>query len=142
MEVEKAIKYIRMILREKDLPDAAKSLGYVYGTEAIETVLDYIKILERATDNKYYYVVGGRTLYSRLSELKKEDLIKAYLRLRNEVNQYIKENSIPKKKIENKINRRITKLDAERDDNLDYASDYDYEIQLWEEMKQELLEDK
>lgn len=72
---------------------------------AIETVLNYIEILETATNNRYPYVIGGRTLYSKLQQLNKEDLIKAYLRLRNETEQHIKEteNSIPKQLIEEKI---------------------------------------
>ena len=93
MKLEESIKTLKIIANKSDQPFKF----------AIETVLDYINILEKATDNKYCYVTGGRTLYSRLKELEKEDLIKAYLRLRNEVNKYIKENSIPKKKIEDKI---------------------------------------
>ncbi len=93
MELEEAVKTLQIIANKSDQPFKF----------AIETVLDYINILERATDNKYCYVKGGRTLYSRLKELEKEYLIKAYLRLRNEVNKYIKENLIPKKKIKDKI---------------------------------------
>ena len=113
MELEKAIKifedklnYLQArIVIAKDDPQSKKSYIKEMSDEkqAIETVLNYITILERATDNKYCYVKGGRTLYSRLKELEKEDLIKAYLRLRNETNQYIKENSIPRKKVEDKI---------------------------------------
>lgn len=73
--------------------------------QAIETVLNYIEILETAVNNKYPYVIGGRTLYAKLQQYNKEDLIKAYLSLRNETEQLIEENenSIPKKKIEEKI---------------------------------------
>ena len=120
MELEEAIKICKTLLKVKH---------EIYFTltdkVAIETVLDYINILEKATDNKYCYVTGGRTLYSRLKELEKEDLIKAYLRLRNEVNKYIKENSIPKKKIEDKIKElgNITLISIKDRENVEYTID-------------------
>ena len=108
MKLEEAIKNLNKQLKNTKKANEcglATKGEFKEDIQAIEKVLNYIKILERATDNKYCYVVGGRTLYSRLSELKKEDLIKEYLTLRNKTNQYVKENSIPKKKIEDKIKK-------------------------------------
>lgn len=39
MELEEAKNYIRMIIRQREVPDSAKALGYAYASEAIETVL-------------------------------------------------------------------------------------------------------
>ena len=50
-ELEEAKKYIRIILRQKDLPDAAKSLGYVYAVDAIETVLQTNEKLKQELQN-------------------------------------------------------------------------------------------
>ncbi len=83
----------------------------------IETILNYIEILETATNNRYPYVTGGRTLYSKLQQLNKEYLIKDYLRLRNETEQLIKEkeNSIPIEVIKNKIKEeKITQKDIQK----------------------------
>lgn len=92
-ELEEAIKRLS---KDKNKPLACGDITIV-NIEDLDIVLDYVEILETATNNKYPYVVGGRTLYSRLQQLDKEDLIKAYLRLRNETEQLIKENknSIP-----------------------------------------------
>ena len=88
----------------------------------LEKVIKYLDMMKNKIDfNLTGWIYGKQAIETVLEEL---------------------ENSIPKKKIEDKINKRVAELDAERDDNLDYASDYDYEIQLWEEMKQELLEGK
>lgn len=46
---------------------------------------------------------------------------------------------IPAERIEEIIKKNINKLKSERDDNLDYASDYDYEICLWGQIEKELL---
>ena len=95
MDIEEAIGNIHYLILE------LKADNYNYNfIKSLKVVLQYIKILENIVNNKYTYVEGGRNLYNKLMILSKEDLIKAYLRLRNEVNQYIKEkeNSIPKKK--------------------------------------------
>jgi len=39
MGLEEAKKYIRMIIRQQEIPDSAKALGYVYASEAIETII-------------------------------------------------------------------------------------------------------
>lgn len=126
-ELEEAIKTLKIIANKSDQPFKF----------AIKTVLNYINILEKATDNKYCYVAGGRTLYSRLKELKKEDLIKAYLRLRNEINQYIKENSVPKKKIEEIIqNKSVSMFEG----NAEYPNNAE-EIKLVEYIKTDDLKE-
>ena len=39
MDVKEAEEYIRIMLRDKDIPDGAKTISYVYAKEAIEIVL-------------------------------------------------------------------------------------------------------
>lgn len=43
MDIEEAKEYIKMIIRKQEIPDSAKALGYVYATEAIETVLSELE---------------------------------------------------------------------------------------------------
>lgn len=63
----------------------------------------------------------------------KEEEIKANM------SEIIEHYYISKDKIREIIEKRINRLEAERDDNLDYSSDYDYEIVLLGEIEQELL---
>ena len=39
MNIEEAEKYIRMMLRDNEIPDGAKTISYVYAKEAIQTLL-------------------------------------------------------------------------------------------------------
>lgn len=88
MELEEAIKYIRTILRQKELPDAVKSLGYVYATEAIETVLGE---LEKLHYDNYRLDKENQKLFE------------------------ININSIPKKKIEDK-KKELEKIKTQNGD--------------------------
>lgn len=47
---EKAIEYIRMILRNSKMSDAEKALGYVYATEALETLIEALKKKNKMID--------------------------------------------------------------------------------------------
>lgn len=114
-ELEEAIENIKEQLKRTKIANEcglATKGEFSKDIQALETVLNYIEILETATNNKYPYVIGGRTLYSRLQQLDKEDLIKAYLRLRNETKQLIKdiENSISKKKVEEILQKNRNEL--------------------------------
>lgn len=126
-ELEETIENIKEQLKRTKIAnecELATKGEFDRDIHALETVLNYIEILETATDNKYPYVIGGRTLYSRLQQLDKEDLIKAYLRLRNETEQLIKDikNSIPKQVVEEKIEE----LDNPNEDFKKWASKYNW----------------
>lgn len=43
MNIKEAEEYIKMIIRKQEIPDSAKALGYVYATEALETVLSELE---------------------------------------------------------------------------------------------------
>ena len=76
MELEEAKKYIIMILRQKDVPDAVKSQECIYAVEAIETVLQALEKLQK---------------HCKEMIKEKQELTSALL------------DSIPKEKIEDKI---------------------------------------
>ena len=110
MKLEKAIQYLKLMKMDKN---NLNKVGYVYGTEAIETVL---KALES---------------YKRRYELAIEQNVKDY------------KNSIPKKKIEDKIQELIKIGNYRTENNPDGRIHFreepcDYQIQVL----QELLEDK
>ena len=91
MELEEAKKYIIMILRQKDVPDAVKSQECIYAVEAIETVLNYLERYKRLA------VANLKN-----SEEFQDNICKHRCILKSQL-QELEENSIPKKKIENEI---------------------------------------
>lgn len=120
-------------------------------TKDLETILNYIEILETATNNRYPYVIGGRTLYSRLQQVSKEYLIKDYLRLRNETEQLIKdiENSISKEvigkylqDIQGKYIKNIAKVEKEELLNISMPVFRGIQLEGQRKILKELLEEK
>ena len=103
MELEEAIKYIRTILRQKELPDAAKSLGYVYAVEAIETVLQALKNLQEEN-----CILKNRQCIGKFMEVNIENL-----------SEVLSPYYIPKKKIENLLEEVYT------DEGIGYELDKD-----------------
>lgn len=53
MKLEEAKNYIRTMIRQQEIPDSAKALGYVYASEAIETVLQVLEEYEKQLDLDY-----------------------------------------------------------------------------------------
>ena len=56
MNIEEAKKYIRMIIRKKEIPDSAKALGYVYAEESIETILSELDKKDKVIDMMAEYI--------------------------------------------------------------------------------------
>ena len=124
MELEEAKKYIIMILRQKDVPDAVKSQECIYAVEAIETVLQELEQKEK----RIYY----------LENMAKADIT-------HEIDKHkfeIYKNYIPKGKIEDKIEELVKKLNEpncdrwEKDDGI-YYDKLKVQIRLLQELLEE-----
>lgn len=95
-ELEEAVKYLKTI-KDTDLLKA----GYVYGTEAIETVLNYIENSiqkENMLNEKY------------IDNIREEQFI-GITKLQYKEYLYLRENSILKKVVEEKIEQLEDLLD-------------------------------
>lgn len=95
-KLEEAVKYLK-IIKDTDLLKA----GYVYGTEAIETVLNYIEnsIQKENMLNKKY-----------IDNIREEQFI-GITKLQYKEYLYLRENSILKKVVEEKIEQLEDLLD-------------------------------
>lgn len=144
-KLEETVEFLKQMLKEykmfKDIQNEKfEDTDKIY--KHLETVLNYINVLETAVNNKYPYVMGGRTLYARLQQCNKEDLIKAYLRLRNETEQLIKENSISKEKVEGAIEKARTKMFSTRVMNEQEMYFLDKCVHVINDTEKEILEGK
>lgn len=84
MDIEEATEYIKMIIRKQEIPDSAKALGYVYATEAIETVLSELEKKEAIINEmaKHIHLSGDYECLNKECEddgdISCEDCIKEY----------------------------------------------------------------
>lgn len=76
MKIEEAKNYIKMIIKRKEIPDSAKALGYVYASEAIETVLAELDKKNRIIDKMAEKLVQSTEwYYSEFDNYTKEQFI-------------------------------------------------------------------
>lgn len=130
-EEKKAIEYLkykiednRKMLREYE--ESGNAIGYGTMTDIykgaicnftillnlIEKQDKRINELEKTLDERFIHITGARTVYARLMSLEKEIIVRDDLKLRNEIEQNIKDEE--KLKVELKKKDKIIEKMAER----------------------------
>ena len=108
MTEEEAEKYIKMMLRDTDIPDRLKTISYVYAREAIQKLLDTNKKQQEEIEKlKKHNKELLRKLKNRVKEVKK-----------------LKKYSLYKKEFA-KLNKEIEKKDKIIDEIIEIISHYD-----------------
>ena len=80
--------------------------------EYIDQLETKVKELENVLNERFIYVTGARTVYGRLMELDKEIIVRDDLKLRNELNQIIKEKQTVIENIKHWIEDEQNKFEA------------------------------